>query len=270
MTWDARQQRAFGWAFLLSISAFYAVLNLGGIGLLLAPLEPLLRPESATDSAEPALWQLALGWSVIALVYVPAYWILAFSTKHFGWSLREWGFGFSPRSWVALGLSALLVALAWWPTAPSPGDVTTGGVIGLRQAFSKVGSPMLLFLGYARIAEELVYRGFALVFLRRFLPPTRYRTAVAILISSALFCSAHTHFAPSDLVSLFLGGALPLAAFTVWSRSLCLALVIHGAVGGGHVGALAALLFYLVLAMFARGATSAPAGETPAPPTECC
>ncbi|GEM_PF-3475058 len=117
---------------------------------------------------------------------------------------------------------------------------------------------MLLFLGYARIAEELVYRGFALVFLRRFLPPTRYRTALAILISSALFCSAHTHFAPGDLVSLFLGGALPLAAFTVWSRSLCLPLVIHGAAGGGHVGALVGLVFYLVLAVCSRGATSEP------------
>ncbi|GEM_PF-3590386 len=62
MTWDSRKQRAFGWAYLLGITAFYAVLNLGGIGLLLAPLEPLFRPESAADNGEPELWQLALGW----------------------------------------------------------------------------------------------------------------------------------------------------------------------------------------------------------------
>ena len=190
MTWDAPKQRAFGWSFLLGISAFNAVLNLGGMGLLLAPLEPLFRLDPMTDSPEPGLWQLALGWFVIALIYVPAYWVLAFSTKHFGWSFREWGFRF------------------------------------------------------------------ALVFLRRFLPPSRYRTVLAILVSSTPFCLAHTHFAPSQLVSLFLGGALPLAAFTVWSRSLCLSLVIHGAVGGGHVGALAALLFYLVLTIFSRRSTS--------------
>ena len=260
MVWEAQKQRRFGWAFLLGISAFYAALNLGGMGLLLAPLGPLLGLGSTADSAEPALWQLAVGWFVIALIYVPAYWALAFSTKHLGWSLAEWGFGFSPRTWVALGLSTLLVALAWWPTEPSSGGISTD-VTGLREAFSEVDTPMLLFLGYARIAEELVYRGFALVFLRRFLPPSRYRTALAVLGSSVLFCLAHTHFSPSQLVPLFLGGALPLAAFTVWSRSLCLALVIHGAVGGGHVGALVALLFYVAVAMFSRGTTSAPAEE---------
>ena len=143
--------------------------------------------------------------------------------------------------------------MTWMPASLTPriGGFSTDAV-GLREAFSDVGLPMLFFLGYARIAEELIYRGFALVFLRRFLPPSRFRPAMAVLVSAALFCGTHTHFAPSELVSLFFGGAVPLAAFTVWSRSLSLALVVHGAVGGGHVGALLALVLYLVLAWVGR------------------
>ncbi|MCP3979764.1 MAG: CPBP family intramembrane metalloprotease [bacterium] len=253
MKWDSRTQRVAGWAFLLGISVFYAVLNLGGTGFLLAPLALLFDRGAMADGSEPALWQLALAWFTICLIYVPAYWVLAFSTKRLGWSLREWGFGFSGRSWLAIGPSILLVVLAWFPatSAPSTGKISTD-IFELREAFSEVGVPMLLFLGYARIAEELIYRGFALVFLRRFLPPARYRAAIAVVISSALFCLVHAHFSPGAILALFVGGAVPLAVVTVWSRSLSLALVMHGAVGGGPVGALLALLFFFVLALAGR------------------
>lgn len=253
MSWSLSRQRVFGWAFLLGISIFYAALNLGFLGILLAPLGSLVNLEPTPGDAGPPSWVMVLGWFMISLVYVPAYWVLGFSTKRFGWSLREWGFGFSFRSWVAIGFSILLTLLAWLPASLSSrfGGLPTD-FVGLRDAFNEVGVPMLLFLGYARIAEELIYRGFALVFLRRFLPSSRYRTILAVLVSSALFCLVHTHKSPGENVSMFFGGAIPLAAFTVWSRSLSFALVVHGAIGGGHVGALLALGLFFILALVGR------------------
>ena len=171
MGWSIHRQRVFGWAFLLGIGLIYAGLNSDSVGTLLAPL---VRVLNVSGDVDPTTWQLTVGWFMISLIYVPAYWVLGFSTRRFGWSLREWGFGFSSRSWVAIGFSILLTLSLWLPASVSSRvGGTFSGLLELRDAFSEVGVPMLFFLGYARIAEELIYRGFALVFLRRFLPSSR-------------------------------------------------------------------------------------------------
>jgi len=59
----------------------------------------------------------------------------------------------------------------------------------------------------------------------------------------------HTHKVP-QMLQLFLGAAVPLAAFTIWTRSISSALVFHAIAGGGHIGALCAAVFFSGVAVY--------------------
>ncbi len=231
MSWTLRRQRIFGWVFLVGLTVFYALEN------------QFFRAGTGGGTVEPAPWQLVLFWTLIGMTYLPAYWVLAFSNRKFGWTLREWGFGFSRRSWLVIGFSLVWLIFLWRHGMSGRQYDTNAEGSGL------VGVPFLLFEGYARIAEELIYRGFALVFLCRFLPRSRFRVLLAVLVSSFLFSCTHTQYTFWTVLNLFLFGAVPLAAITVWGRSLSLALVAHGAAGGGPVGGTVGMVFFLILAL---------------------
>jgi len=235
---DPHRQRLFGWVFLAGISLFFAFLNLSsGSG-------------SGGDDTGSAGGGQFLWLGLYALFYVPAYWVLPFSTRRFAWSLPEWGFGFSRRAWVAIGLSVIMVLVVLLKTLLPAGDGgAAGGTGDLEEAAAGTGWPILLFICYARVAEELIYRGFALVFLRRFPPWGRYPALTAIIVSSLLFSLVHTHHSPGEIVNLFLFGAVPLAAITIWTRSLSFALVVHGIAGAGCVGGLFGLAFFFAVAL---------------------
>ncbi len=252
---DPRRQRVFGWVFLAGISIFFAFLNLSsGSG-------------SGGEETEAAGGAQFLWLGLYALFYVPAYWVFPFSTRRFAWSLSEWGFGFSRRAWMAIGLSVLMVLVVLLKTlSPAGSGEAATGTGWQGDMAGRIGWPVLLFICYARVAEELIYRGFALVFLRRFPPWGRYPALTAILVSSLLFSLVHTHHSPGGIVNLFLFGAVPLAAITVWTRSLSFALVVHGIAGAGYVGGLFGLAFFLVVALAGRRVGRS-AGDTARTPT---
>ena len=109
------------------------------------------------------------------LFYVPIYGAFVHSVRNWKWSLDEWGFGLRGRTWLSIGLAFILLLFVWLPLPLFElGGVRIGDLGSMRANFSQVGIPMLLFGGYARSAEELLYRGFALVLFQRMF--SRYRS----------------------------------------------------------------------------------------------
>lgn len=232
---------AQGLGFLLAYSALAAFLNY------LSTLQP------ASAGHETNEWVLALGWVAVILFYVPIYGAFVYSVRHWKWSLEEWGFGLRGRAWLSIGLAFLALLLVWLPLpSTQSGSVQLGDLDHLRAIYSQAGVPRLLFEGYARIAEELLYRGFALVLFQRMFSPSRYSWLWAVLLSSALFTLVHTHRVP-QMLQLFLGTSVPLAAFTIWTHSISFALVFHAIASGGHIGALCAAIFFSFVAIFDAG-----------------
>ena len=235
---DPQHVHAQGLGFLLGYSALAALFNY---------LSTLQR---ASTSQEAPQWILAIGWAVIILFYVPIYGAFVHSVRHWKWSLDEWGFGLKGRTWLAISLAFLALLFVWLPLPSIElGSVRIGDFGSIRAIFSQVSVSMLLFEGYARIAEELLYRGFALILFRRIFSQSRFSGLWAVLLSSALFALVHTHKIP-QMLQLFLGAAVPLAAFTIWTRSISSALVFHAIAGGGHVGALCAAVFFSSVAVY--------------------
>ena len=221
-----------------------------GYSILAAFLNYLTTLRQSTDNQATPPWELVTGWIIIILFYVPVYWIFIHSQRKWNWSLDEWGFGLKGLPWLAISLSVMALLIAWLPLPDIQlGGVQLGDFGSLRSIFSQAGIPMLILGGYQRIAEELLYRGFALVFFRRIFASNRYGWVWAVLLSSALFALVHTHRVP-EMVQLFLGTAIPLAAFTIWTRSISFALVIHAIAGGGHIGALCAAVFFACVAIW--------------------
>ena len=227
-----------GLVFLIGYSALAAVLNY------------LSTMRQAATGQEPALWEVVTGWAILILFYAPVYWMFFHSVSRWKWSLDEWGFGLKGRPWVAIVVALFALLILWLPLPDiSMGNMHLGEFGDLRSAFGEAGIPLLMFEGYARVAEELLYRGFALVLLQRVFSSNRYNWLWAILISSALFAVVHTHRV-SQMIQLFLGAAIPLAAFTLWTRSISAAFVLHAAAGGGHIGALFSAVVFTAVAIF--------------------
>ena len=235
---DPKHVQARGLGFLLGYSALAALLNY------------LNTLQQASTGQEAPQWVLAIGWTIIVLFYVPIYWSFIHSVQHWKWSLDEWGFGLKGRTWLAIGLAFFALLLVWLPLPTIElGSVRIADFGSVRAIFAQASIPMLLFEGYARTAEELLYRGFALVLFRRIFLQSRFGGLWAVLLSSALFALVHTHKIP-QMLQLFLGAAVPLAAFTIWTRSISSALVFHAIAGGGHVGALCAAVFFSGVAVY--------------------
>jgi len=228
---------------LISIKALAFLLGYCILAALLNYLNSLSIPQSA-----PA-WVQVIGAGISFLYYVPVYWVFIHSLHYWKWSLDEWGFGLKGRNWLAIGLSAFVLLIVWLPLpAIQIGSARLLDLGSLRETTSRASVPQMIFEGYARTAEELLFRGFALVLFKRMFSNSRVNWLWAILFSSALFALVHTH-RPDQMLTLFLEAAIPLAAFTLLTRSISFAFVIHGIAGGGPVGGLVAMLFFLIIAV---------------------
>lgn len=235
---EPKTVNARGLVFLLGYSALAAVLNY------------LTTLRQTSVAQETPYWELVAGWAIVILFYVPIYWIFIHSVRRWKWSLDEWGFGLKGRPWLAICLASIALLVVWLPLPGiSIGSMKIGDFGNLRSGFGQADIPFLIFEGYARVAEELLYRGFALVLLRRIFSSNRYNWLWAILISSALFAVVHTHRV-SQMLQLFLGAAIPLAVFTLWTRSISTAFVIHAIAGGGPIGALFSAVTFAGVAIF--------------------
>lgn len=235
---NLKQVDAQGLGFLLGYSALAALLNY------LTTIQPI----SASQETRP--WILGISWALIVLLYLPIYGAFIYSNRKWNWSLDEWGFGLKGRNWLSIGLAILALLIVWLPLPPIElGSLRIGDLGSLREMFAQAGFSIQFFGGYARVAEELLFRGFALILFRRIFSRSRYSWLWAILISSALFALVHTHKV-SQMIQLFLGAAIPLAAFTLWTRSISTAFVLHAIAGGGPIGALYAAVFFTGVAIY--------------------
>lgn len=229
---NLKQVNAQGLGFLLGYSALAALLN----------YLTTIQPTSASQETRP--WILGIGWALIVLFYLPIYGAFIYSIRKWNWSLDEWGFGLKGRNWLSIGLALLALLFVWLPLPPIElGSLRIGDLGILREMFAQAGFSMQLFGGYARVAEELLFRGFALILFRRIFSHSRHSWLWAILLSSALFALVHTHRV-TQMIQLFLGAAIPLAAFTLWTRSISTAFILHAIAGGGPVGGLLAVIFF--------------------------
>jgi hypothetical protein len=219
-----------GLAFLLAYTTIGATLN-------------YLRAKQADLPETSSFIFLTIGWMVISLFYLFIYLALIYSIRHWDWTLDEWGFNLRGRAWISIGVSMLSLAFAWSIISPPNLEVN------LRDVFSQLSTPLLLFQGYARTAEELLYRGFALILFKRIFRRLGYSSVIAVLLSSLMFSFVHTHRL-GDIPQLFIFTSIPLASFTLWTQSISLAVVLHSIAGGGHIGGLFGMLFFFLVAIY--------------------
>ena len=224
-----KRHNAIGLAFLLCFTLIGAIGN-----NLNTTMQTQVAPEK--NALIPLLF-----WIAIILLYLPVYFFLFHSSRQWNWSLDEWGFGLSKHSWFGIGAAILILLWVWLPI---PGI--------LEGETGDLGLSRILIETYTRMGEELLYRGFALVLFRRIFAKSRFKSGWAVILSSLLFALGHTHFQPSAILNLFLGGAIPLATLTILTRSISFALVIHAIAGGGPVAGVYAALFFAVIAWLNR------------------
>lgn len=211
------------------------------------------KSSAHTGPGTPPLWMSVIGWTIIFLFYLPACLALMHSVRRWGWTLDEWGFRLRGRSWVAIIPSLLILFLLlgrMWSVIPeiAVGSLTIGEG-EFSSPFLGPDFPRLVFEGYARTAEELLYRGFALILFKRLFPRSSSRSSLwAVGLSSLLFALVHTH-RPQDMPWIFISAVL-LAAFTLWTHSISWAVFYHSLLGGFHIGAIYALSFFFAIAIY--------------------
>lgn len=232
-TWKDVSVNVKGVIFLLGYSLLSAILNyLNSIA------------QSNTVPGKPPLWIAIIGWTFIVLFYLPIYAIFLHSVRRWSWSLDEWGFNLHGRAWISNAGAILGLVGVWLLLHFEWGNLSFFEVDATQP---QMGVSLLLFQGYARVAEELLYRGLALVLFQRLFSNSPCRSLWAVLLSSACFTLVHTH-RPSMLMWLFVSSVL-LAAIVLWTRSLALAFAIHSA-AGLHIGMLYAIIVYSGVAFF--------------------
>ena len=142
-----------------------------------------------------------------------------------------WAPLFSVACLPAIGLAASISSFAH-PDVESAGNGTIDAVLPL---ISPASLPALLAITavLAPLLEEVLFRGFILPTLTKWLP-----TPAAIIVTAGLFSVAH--FAPRDAPQLFALGIV-LGCSYARTRNLAVPIIVHGAWNGGVLLALIAL-----------------------------
>jgi len=173
-----------------------------------------------------------MGWIFVVMFMSLPYIAIGHSVWRWQWTLDELGFRLRGTAWIAILLSVLVIVMPLiFGTAP--GNV----------------SPLLIYEGYARTAEEVLFRGFALVLFSKIFSRRSGWPFWAIGLSSALFALPHIPMFPQDVGPLFMLSVI-LASFTLWTRSLSFAFALHSFWDGGPIEALWALLIYLAISIY--------------------
>jgi uncharacterized protein len=135
-------------------------------------------------------------------------------------------------------------ALRWAPATLAAAALTTAVVVGLALALGHVqmdpkwppmgGWLLAANLLFTCTAEEAFFRSLIQAPLERGLPATRYRAALAVALSTALFVLAHS---PLDAVRALLVALTGLGAASIFalSRRIEPAILVHFAVNAVHL-----------------------------------
>jgi hypothetical protein len=229
-TKDEKYQKRFGLIFLIGFSVFGAFLNYINF---LDKLSTYL-----TQAIQTIPIVVIIHWSVFLLIFVPIYWMFYHSVRKWDWSLDEWGFGLKKKAWIGIGLSIIVILIIVFQMQKQKTAMVTDS-----SHFS-----IFFIISYARVAEELMYRGFALILLRRLFKKYKYGTLYAIFLSSALFTIVHTHKLESAL-SQYVGGSLLITVITALTGSISFAIIYHAIAGGGLISGFIAALFFISMVL---------------------
>lgn len=181
----------------------------------------------------------SLGFMIVVLTimlwiafYVPMYVFI----KRDAWSIRDFGFVVNKRLII---ISIILVLFI---------------IIKLKLCFSFAFVGYILLEAFARVGEEVFYRGFIYTFSLKLFNGKQNSWIWAIFISSLMFAIIHTHtFLPDNqlnILSIFLS-ALILGLLRFWTDSILPGIIIHCVANGGILCMLAGILLYVAILIIA-------------------
>lgn len=229
-TKNENYQKRFGLIFLIGFTVFGAFLNYINF------LDKLNTYLIQTIQSLPIM--VIVYWSVFLLIFVPIYWMFYHSVRKWDWSLEEWGFGLNKKAWIGIGLAIVaIIVIVFQMQTQKPAMVTDSSHFSI-----------FFIISYARVAEELMYRGFALILLKRLFKKHKYGIVFAIFLSSALFTLAHTHKLESAL-GQYIGGSLLITVITFLTGSISFAVIYHATAGGGLISGFIAALFFISMVL---------------------
>lgn len=163
-------------------------------------------------------------------LYAPMYVFI----KRDAWRIRDFGFVVNKRVII---ISIILVLFI---------------ITKLKLGFSFVFIGYILLEAFARIGEEVFYRGFIYTFFLKLFNRKQNSWIWAVLISSLMFAVIHTQtFLPDNhlnIQTIFLN-ALILGLLRVWTDSILLGIIIHCVSNGGILCMLAGILVYVAIIM---------------------
>ena len=182
-----------------------------------------------------ALFALIDSDFIMFIVAAVAIAIVAFETRA---PVRELGLG-RPASIVrtiALGVLAGFVMLFFSKLLLTPIAEAITGIPRDLSAFEDVRGDLAVYLGLmpriwlgAAICEEIVFRAFLIGRLEAaFGGASRIATALAVVLSSALFGLAHTYQGPTGVLITGTLGLIFACVYAYGGRNLWLNIVVHG------------------------------------------
>lgn len=176
-------------------------------------------------------------YGIIPFSKTPFLVVLAFASLAFR---RAWkDVGFRPwRNWavtilVGVALGAGMEALQLFVTSPlleraigQPADLSQFAVLRGNVEYLAYGLALAWVL--AAFGEEFFYRGYLLNRFRDVFGTAAFGTVIALVVSSAIFGSAHAYQGITGVIDEALMGLILGIAYLAFGRSLIVPIVAHG------------------------------------------
>lgn len=173
-----------------------------------------------------------LVFSFAIILWVALYFPMYIFVKKAKWQIYEFGFVINKRLII---LSVIFIVFF---------------IYKVEFSFTLTNFPILSLVAFARVGEEIFYRGFIYALVLKLLKSEKNSWLWAVLISSFMFAVMHTQtFLPSNTLSMFsiFLTALILGLFRAWSGSILLGSIIHCFASGGYICMISGMIIYLII-----------------------
>lgn len=165
------------------------------------------------------------------ILWIGMYFPVFIFMKKDKWKLEDFGICLNKK--LTIGTLLLTTFILW--------------KIGLK--FSVSNLPFAVVEAFARVGEEIFYRGFIYAFVLKLFANKRKPWILAVIISSFLFTIMHTQtFLPENslnMFSIFMTSVL-LALFRHWTDSILLGIILHCVSNGGIETMLIGMIIYFI------------------------